>query len=161
MTIHRSKGLQFPVVFLADTARKFNAADLREPVLLHRVYGAGLRLRQEAGSCTRPPPTPPWGRSMSGKCAGEQMRLLYVALTRAQDRLIVTLPLGITRTRTPWKRPPPSWRPGRGRCCTASAIPLRGGSGPLCWSTPTAGPLRRLAGGSGTALCEHRQRPSP
>ena len=45
MTIHRSKGLQFPVVFVADTARQFNAADTRQPVLLHRVCGASLRLR--------------------------------------------------------------------------------------------------------------------
>ena len=49
MTIHRSKGLQFPVVFVADTARQFNAADTRQPVLLHRVCGAGLRLRPEGG----------------------------------------------------------------------------------------------------------------
>ena len=49
MTIHRSKGLQFPVVFVADTARRFNAADTRQPVLLHRIYGAGLRLRPEEG----------------------------------------------------------------------------------------------------------------
>ena len=49
MTIHRSKGLQFPVVFVADTGRRFNAADTRQPVLLHREYGAGLRLRPEQG----------------------------------------------------------------------------------------------------------------
>ncbi|MFR4726065.1 MAG: ATP-binding domain-containing protein [Faecalibacterium sp.] len=49
MTIHRSKGLQFPVVFVADTARRFNAADTRQPVLLHRMYGAGLRLRARGG----------------------------------------------------------------------------------------------------------------
>ena len=50
MTIHRSKGLQFPVVFVADTARRFNAADTRQPVQLHREVGAGLRLRPEAGA---------------------------------------------------------------------------------------------------------------
>ena len=49
MTIHRSKGLQFPVVFVADTGRRFNAADTRQPVLLHREYGAGLRLRPAQG----------------------------------------------------------------------------------------------------------------
>ena len=37
MTIHRSKGLQFPVVFVGDTARKFNASDIRQPVLVHRL----------------------------------------------------------------------------------------------------------------------------
>ena len=41
MTIHRSKGLQFPVVFVADTARRFNAADTRQPVLLHRMVWGG------------------------------------------------------------------------------------------------------------------------
>jgi len=49
MTIHRSKGLQFPVVFVGDTARKFNASDIRQPVLVHRTFGAGLRLRPENG----------------------------------------------------------------------------------------------------------------
>ena len=49
MTIHRSKGLQFPVVFVGDTARHFNLSDTYQPVLLHREYGAGLRLRPEQG----------------------------------------------------------------------------------------------------------------
>src|SRR5699024_2270162 len=104
MTIHRSKGLQFPVVFLADTARKFNAADLREPVLLHRVYGAGLRLRQEGGELYKTAAYTALAAVHEREMRSEQMRLLYGALTRAQDRLILTLPLGITRTANPLEK---------------------------------------------------------
>ena len=93
MTIHRSKGLQFPVVFVADTARRFNAADTRQPVLLHRVYGAGLRLRPEDGEGSyKTAAYAALSNVHAAELRSEQMRLLYVALTRAQDKLILTIP---------------------------------------------------------------------
>ncbi len=49
MTIHRSKGLQFPVVFVADTARHFNLPTLTSRCCCTGLYGAGLRLRPEEG----------------------------------------------------------------------------------------------------------------
>ncbi len=105
MTIHRSKGLQFPVVFVADTARRFNAMDTRQPVLLHRNYGAGLRLRPEAGEgAYKTAAYTALSNVHAQEMRSEQMRLLYVALTRAQDKLILTVPLGITKTTNPFAR---------------------------------------------------------
>jgi ATP-dependent helicase/nuclease subunit A len=92
MTIHRSKGLQFPVVFLADTAHKFNLEDTKNAVLLHRDLGLGLSLRNTAGWY----PTAArlaLRRRYEQETRSEQMRLLYVALTRAQDKLVMTIPL--------------------------------------------------------------------
>ena len=95
MTIHRSKGgFQFPVVILAETGRRFNTVDIRQPVLLHRTGGAGLRLgRPRARVPTRPQPTA-LTECHAQEMRSEQLRLLYVALTRAQDKLILTIPLG-------------------------------------------------------------------
>ena len=80
MTIHRSKGLQFPVVFVADTARRFNAADTRQPVLLHRMYGAACACApRRARALTRrrltrrsPMSTPP--RCAVSRCACSMWR---------------------------------------------------------------------------------------
>ena len=94
MTIHRSKGLQFPVVFVGDTARKFNASDIRQPVLVHRTFGAGLRLRPENGEgAYKTAAYTALADVHARELRSEQMRLLYVALTRAQDKLILTVPL--------------------------------------------------------------------
>ncbi len=92
MTIHRSKGLQFPVVFLADTAHAFNLEDSKNAVLLHRTLGIGLALRTAAGWY----PTAArlaLRRKAEQETRSEEMRLLYVAATRAQDDLVVTIPL--------------------------------------------------------------------
>lgn len=94
MTIHRSKGLQFPAVFLADGGHHFNTDDLRRPLQLHRTAGAALQLRGGGGEgglyptagCTA------LRRLQQQEMLSEQMRLLYVALTRAQDILVMTAP---------------------------------------------------------------------
>ncbi len=102
MTIHRSKGLQFPVVFVAGTGRRFNATDVRQSVLLHREYGAGLRLRPEQGDGSYKTAAYTAIATVSEReMRSEQMRLLYVALTRAQDKLILTAPLGGSKTTNP------------------------------------------------------------
>ena len=101
MTIHRSKGLQFPVVFVGDTARKFNASDIRQPVLVHRTFGAGLRLRPENGEgAYKTAAYTALANAHAKELRSEQMRLLYVALTRAQDKLILTMPLSSGKTAT-------------------------------------------------------------
>ncbi len=116
MTIHRSKGLQFPVVFVADMARQFNAADTRQPVLLHRVCGAGLRLRPEGGEgAYKTAAYTALSTVHAAEMRSEQMRLLYVALTRAQDKLILTVPLGIGRTSNPFAKAAAFLAAGAGR----------------------------------------------
>ena len=87
------QGAAVPGVFVADTARRFNAADTRQPVLLHRVYGAGLRLRPEDGEGSyKTAAYAALSNVHAAELRSEQMRLLYVALTRAQDKLILTIP---------------------------------------------------------------------
>lgn len=146
MTIHRSKGLQFPVVFLADTARKFNAADLREPVLLHRVYGAGLRLRQEGGELYKTAAYTALAAVHEREMRSEQMRLLYVALTRAQDRLILTLPLGITRTANPLEKAAAFLAADAGPVLYSQCNSFAGWLRAALLVHPNGGPLRRQAG---------------
>jgi len=91
MSVHRSKGLEFPVVFLADTARQFNLADLREAALLHPSYGFACQ-RRERGSMRQFPTIPMNAiRLQSAKSQlEEEMRCLYVALTRAREKLVIT-----------------------------------------------------------------------
>ncbi len=91
LSIHKSKGLEFPVVFLCDTARRFNQSERAETVLVHPELGLGPRVvdlekRVRYPSLAR--------RAISLRQAretlSEEMRLLYVALTRAKERLFVT-----------------------------------------------------------------------
>ena len=94
MTVHRSKGLEFPVVFVANTSHKFNQSDAIYPVLYHKELGIGLMLR--AGSSASRYKTLPYtavAQTIKRETLSEEMRILYVALTRAQDVLIITVPL--------------------------------------------------------------------
>ena len=94
MTVHRSKGLEFPVVFVANTSHQFNQSDAIRPVLTHSRLGVGVMLR--AGSTTKRYKTLPYAalaQAIRTETLSEEMRVLYVALTRAQDALIITIPL--------------------------------------------------------------------
>ena len=146
MTIHRSKGLQFPVVFLADTARRFNAADTRQPVLLHREVGAGLRLRPEAGEgAYKTAAYAALANVHEQEMRSEQMRLLYVALTRAQDELILTVPLGMTKTTNPFAKAAAFLTAGAGETLHQQAACFADWLRAALLVHPGGGPLRRLA----------------
>ena len=146
MTIHRSKGLQFPVVFVADTARRFNAADTRQPVLLHRVYGAGLRLRPEDGEGSyKTAAYAALANVHAAELRSEQMRLLYVALTRAQDKLILTIPLGMTKTTNPLAKAAAFLAAGAGETLNRQANSFADWLRMALLVHPNGGPLRRLA----------------
>lgn len=89
MSIHKSKGLEFPIVFLADCNRQFNKMDLQEQVLTHPVYGIGLhyrdeRLRYECPTLARMCIALALEREMKS----EELRVLYVGMTRAKEKLI-------------------------------------------------------------------------
>lgn len=91
MTVHKSKGLEFPVVFLCDTARKFNMQDNRDTVLVHSTLGLGPKAyNKEKG--IQYPTLARNAIALRGKreTLSEEMRLLYVALTRPKERLYIT-----------------------------------------------------------------------
>jgi ATP-dependent helicase/nuclease subunit A len=91
MSIHRSKGLEFPVVFLCGLARKFNREDLKAQVLCDRELGLGLSVFDSNNRIRYPTIA---RRAIAAKLGSEslseEMRVLYVAMTRARDRLIMT-----------------------------------------------------------------------
>ena len=94
MTVHRSKGLEFPVVFVADTDHKFNQSDAIRPVLTHSRLGVGVMLRApRAAKRFKTLPYAALAQAIRTETLSEEMRVLYVALTRAQDALIITVPL--------------------------------------------------------------------
>lgn len=147
MTIHRSKGLQFPVVILAETGRRFNTADIRQPVLLHRTAGAGLRLRPPQGEGTyKTAAYTALAECHAQEMRSEQLRLLYVALTRAQDKLILTIPLGVTKTTDPLARAAAFLAAGAGAALHAQAFCFADWLRAALLVHPCGGPLRRLAG---------------
>lgn len=91
MTIHKSKGLEFPVVFLASVNKKFNEMDVRKAMILDSKSGIGLKgyfeeYRLMYGSFS-------WlyAKAQSEHAMkSEEERILYVALTRARDKLFIT-----------------------------------------------------------------------
>ena len=91
MTIHKSKGLEFPVVFLSGMQKKFNMMDLRSELLIDK--NAGLGLKGYFTDIRVSFPTMPWFYVKDVKEAAlkaEEQRILYVALTRARDKLFMT-----------------------------------------------------------------------
>ena len=91
MSIHKSKGLEFPVVILTNTGKQFNLMDLNNKLLLHQDIGIGVKyidydkqieydtLSKEAIK-----------NKLYKETLSEEMRILYVALTRAKEKLIIT-----------------------------------------------------------------------
>ena len=91
MSIHKSKGLEFPVVFLCTTDKKFNTQDLIEPVLLHHEYGIGAKyIDVEDRVVYNTFPRIAISQQIKAENISEEMRVLYVALTRAKEKLILT-----------------------------------------------------------------------
>ena len=91
MSIHKSKGLEFPVVILSNTGKQFNLQDLNQKILLHPELGIGVKyidydiqIRYDTLS----------KRAIRSKIKletlSEEMRVLYVALTRAKEKIIIT-----------------------------------------------------------------------
>jgi len=90
MSIHKSKGLEFPVVFLAGLGKKFNHTDLREDILVDRELGLGpvwvdyekrLKYPTLAKIAVK--------NKLKERLLAEEMRVLYVALTRARESLVL------------------------------------------------------------------------
>ncbi len=91
MSIHKSKGLEFPVVFLSSTGKKFNLRDLNTPILLHQDMGFGPQYIDSEKKIEYSTLAKEAIRIAAKKeTISEEMRVLYVALTRAKEKLIIT-----------------------------------------------------------------------
>ena len=91
MSIHKSKGLEFPVVFVSGLGKNFNKQDVRSRMVLHPEYGIGLDYMD--GSRRIKTPTiikKAIAKQIELENLGEELRVLYVALTRAKEKLILT-----------------------------------------------------------------------
>jgi ATP-dependent helicase/nuclease subunit A len=91
MSIHQSKGLEFPVLVLADLGKAFNFQDLRGELILDEKYGLCPQIKPpHTGS--RYPSLPYWlaRQRQTRELLGEELRLFYVALTRARDLLMLS-----------------------------------------------------------------------
>ncbi len=91
MSIHKSKGLEFPVVFVCATSAKFNNKDSRSSLLLHKSLGIGMDYLDRGRRIKyKLLPKAAIVRRIKNENMSEEMRILYVALTRAKEKLFIT-----------------------------------------------------------------------
>ena len=90
MTIHSSKGLEFPVVFVAGTSKQFNLMDLNASYLLDKDLGLATKYTDADKRISYPSlPQLAFKRKKRMEAISEEMRVLYVALTRAKEKLFL------------------------------------------------------------------------
>ncbi|MBE6049772.1 MAG: helicase-exonuclease AddAB subunit AddA [Clostridium sp.] len=110
MSIHKSKGLEFPVVFLAGSGKQFNLMDLNKNILYHEELGFGpdlVDLERRVSYSTLPKEA--IKQRIRLETLSEEMRILYVAFTRAKEKLIIT---GATSNVEKWIK----------NCCSVASI---------------------------------------
>lgn len=98
MTIHKSKGLEFPVVFVCNTHKKFNMQDSKDKIIIDKKLGFVLKPRKKLSNENfkdviveyENPYRNMIARTLSDEAINEEMRIFYVALTRASQKLILT-----------------------------------------------------------------------
>lgn len=91
MSIHKSKGLEFPIVIVSGCGKKFNMQDLNSSILLHQELGFGPDI-VDLDKRTVTPSLPKMAirQKLRLETLSEEMRILYVAFTRAREKLIIT-----------------------------------------------------------------------
>ena len=95
MTIHKSKGLEFPVVFAAGMGKQFNFQDINAKFLIHPELGFGVdAVFPERRLIVSAMQKQIIRRALKRESLGEELRVLYVALTRAKEKLIITGSMG-------------------------------------------------------------------
>lgn len=91
ITAHKSKGLEFPICFICNVQGAFSKEDTKPNLLYHSRAGIALKLAYENGmACINTPMREAVSLEISNAQAEEEMRILYVALTRARERLYIT-----------------------------------------------------------------------
>jgi len=114
LSVHQSKGLEFPVVFVADLGAQFNLADANRPVVMHREAGIGMKVVDPDRNIAYPSLAyQAVADAVRRDTLAEELRILYVAMTRAKEHLIL---VGTT---------------GAGRIAEAVESPRRGAPGAI------------------------------
>ena len=135
MSIHRSKGSEFPIVIVPDLGKGFNTTDLNGSILMDRQLGLGLRVVDEERQVRYP--SLAWTvvqQSLKQQTLAEEMRVLYVALTRAKEHLIL---IG-TAEDSAWNRWRQQWAGHDGPLPTETVLEAKT---PLDWVGPAAAAL--------------------
>lgn len=104
MSIHKSKGLEFPVVILSGCGKKFNLQDMNKSILLHQDLGFGPDVVDHRERLSYPSvPKQAIREKIKIETLSEEMRILYVAMTRAREKLIITGAVGdIAKAAAKW-----------------------------------------------------------
>ena len=94
LSIHRSKGLEKPVVLVCGLSRRLNRDDLMRPVLFHPVLGVGPKGMDQERMVEYPTlARQAVARQLEREMMSEELRLLYVAMTRAKEKLVLSIAL--------------------------------------------------------------------
>ncbi|MBP2241116.1 ATP-dependent helicase/nuclease subunit A [Cytobacillus eiseniae] len=106
MTIHSSKGLEFPFVFIAGLARQFNTMDLKKAYMLDKEFGFATKYVNAEKRISLPSlPQLAFKRKKKMEMLAEEMRVLYVALTRAKEKLyLVSSVKSVEKKMHQWKQ---------------------------------------------------------
>lgn len=110
MSIHKSKGLEFPYVFLCDTDSAFNRKDSYGALFLDRDIGLGINAYYPDRLSVSSPMTKLIASQSDEASVSEEMRILYVALTRAREYLEITGCIKLTKKNPEFVRPEPTGR---------------------------------------------------
>jgi ATP-dependent helicase/nuclease subunit A len=106
MSIHQSKGLEFPVVAVADLAKSFNTRDLHGEIIFDEEFGLCPKVKPPTSGRRYPSlPHRLAQQHQRKEQAGEELRLLYVAMTRARDNLILTGSITASKWENLWNKP--------------------------------------------------------
>ncbi|AWB45414.1 helicase-exonuclease AddAB subunit AddA [Paenibacillus sp. CAA11] len=148
MTIHKSKGLEFPVVFVAGLSKMFNRQDLNSPFLMHKELGFGPKYVDGVTRVSYPTlPNLAIRRRAQMELLAEEMRILYVALTRPKDKLIlVSAVKDLSKAAAVWSQALQSEQEMLPDYLLARGRSYLDWIGPALIRQPEAGKLRELAG---------------
>lgn len=98
MSIHKSKGLEFPIIFLSGMGKNFNLMDTKTPLIIHSDYYIGAKYINAEKRCGNDTfSRKAFATLMATESIAEELRILYVGLTRAKEKLIMT---GVTSDMT-------------------------------------------------------------
>lgn len=133
MSIHKSKGLEFPIVFVAGMGKNFNTQDSRGKILLHQDYGIGTDYLDLSPRVKEPTLIKKFiQKQLVLESLGEELRVLYVALTRAKEKLIITA--GVKELKKLFSKHAPNALRERS---TMSFLELSGAASCLDWLVPS------------------------